>query len=133
MKSMTILQETRPGLLAEITTLLELQGINLHTIEGDTVGDTAVISLTSERYDDCFSALTEAGFKVFAHEQILVGIEDQPGALAEISRRLANEQVDIRSIHFVNRQKERCIVALETENDYRARQLLHDLIVNRDT
>jgi len=58
-----------------------------------------------------------------------VGIEDQPGALAEISRRLANEQVDIRSIHFVNRENSLCIVALETENDYRARQLLHDLLV----
>jgi len=129
MKSLTILQETRPGLLAEITTLLEGQGINLGTIEGDTVGSVAVISLTSERYEDCFEALSKAGFKVFAHEQILVGIEDQPGALAEISRRLANEQVDIRSIHFVNRENSLCIVALETENDYRARQLLHDLLV----
>jgi hypothetical protein len=129
MKSLTILQENRPGLLAEITTLLETRDINLKTIEGDTVGNMAVISLTSERYEDCYAALTDAGFKVFAHEQILVGIEDQPGALAEISRRLANEQVDIRSIHFVNREDNRCIVALETENDYRARQLLHDLLV----
>ena len=129
MKSLTILQETRPGLLAEITTLLEGQGINLSTIEGDTVGSTAVISLTSERYDECFHVLSNAGFKVFAHEQILVGIEDQPGALAEISRRLANEQVDIRSVHFVNREESRCIVGLETENDYRARQLLRDLLV----
>jgi hypothetical protein len=129
MKSLTILQDTRPGLLAEITTLLEGQGINLNTIEGDTVGSVAVISLTSERYEDCFEVLSSAGFKVFPHEQILVGIQDQPGALAEISRRLANEQVDIRSIHFVNRENSRCIVALETENDYRARQLLHDLMV----
>ena len=129
MKSLTILQETRPGLLAEITTLLEGQGINLSTIEGDTVGSVAVISITSERYEDCFEVLSNSGFKVFAHEQILVGIEDQPGALAEISRRLANEQVDIRSIHFVNRENSRCIVALETENDYRARQLLRDLLV----
>ena len=42
---------------------------------------------------------------------------------------LANEQVDIRSVHFVNREESRCIVALETENDYRARQLLRDLLV----
>ncbi len=129
MKSLTILQETRPGLLAEITTLLERKGINLSTIEGDTVGSMAVISLTSERYEDCFDTLSSAGFKVFAHEQILVGIEDQPGALADISRRLANEQVDIRSVHFVNRDDDRCIVALETENDYRARQLLRNLLV----
>jgi hypothetical protein len=129
MKSMTIIQETRPGLLAEITTLLEQEGVNMQTIDGDTVGSSAVISIMAEPYDKCFNALAEAGFKVFSHEQILVQIEDQPGALAEISRRLANEQIDIRSIHFVSRENSHCIVALETENDYRARQMLRDLMV----
>ncbi len=129
MKSLTIIQETRPGLLAEITTLLEREGVNMQTIDGDTVGSSAVISIMAEPYEQCFNALVEAGFKVFPHEQILVEIEDQPGALAEISRRLANEQIDIRSIHFVSRQKEQCIVALETENDFRARQMLRDLLV----
>ena len=129
MKSLTIIQETRTGLLAEIATLLEGKHVNVSNIDGDTVGSLAVISITGEPYEDCFNALSEAGFKVFAHEQILVEIEDQPGALADISRRLANEQVDIRSVHLVNRENGRCIVALETENDYRARQLLRDLLV----
>jgi len=129
MKSLTIIQETRPGLLAEITTLLEREGVNINTIDGDTVGSSAVISIMAEPYERCFNALAEAGFKVFPHEQILIGIEDQKGALAEISRRLANAQVDIRSIHYVNRKDELCIVALETENDFRARQVLRDVLV----
>ena len=129
MKSMTIIQETRPGLLAEITTLLEGVGVNMQTIDGDTIGSTAVISIMADPYEKCFDTLAEAGFKVFPHEQILVGIRDQPGALAEISRMLANEQIDIRSVHLVNREGERAIVALETENDYRTRQILRDLIV----
>lgn len=129
MKSLTIIQETRPGLLAEITTLLEGEGVNVNTIDGDTVGDSVVISITAEPYEDCFRALADAGFKVFPHDQILVGIEDHPGALADISRRLANAQVDIRSIHFVNKKNDLCIVALETENDFRARQILQDLLV----
>jgi hypothetical protein len=129
MKSLTIIQETRPGLLAELTTLLEREGVNVSTIDGDTVGSSAVISIMAEPYEQCFAALSGAGFKVFPHEQILIGIEDQPGALAEISRRLANAQVDIRSIHFVNRKKDLCIVALETENDFRARQVLQEMLV----
>ena len=66
---------------------------------------------------------------MFPHEQILLGIQDEPGALAEISRKLANEQIDIRSVHLVDREGEKAIVALETENDYRTRQILRDLIV----
>lgn len=129
MKSITIIQETRPGLLAEITTLLERAGVNVSTIDGDTIGSSAVISIIAEPYETCFNTLAEAGLKVFPHEQILVEIEDQPGALAELSRRLANAQVDIRSIHFVNRKGDRCFVALETENDYRARQVLREMLV----
>jgi len=128
-KSLTIIQETRPGLLAEITTLLERQGIDVRSMDGYTVGSVAAISLTAKPYRACLRLLAEAGFKVFMSEQLLIRIKDQPGALADISRTLANEQVDIRSIHFVNKQADCCIVALETENDFRARQVLHKLLV----
>ncbi len=129
MKSLTIIQETRAGLLAEITTLLEQHKIDLRSVDGSTVGSLAVINLTAEPYQVCFQALTDAGFKVFANEQILVRVKDQPGALADISRRLANVQVDIHSIHIVSREGEHCILALATENDFSARQVLQDELV----
>ena len=129
MKSLTIIQDTRAGLLAEITTLLEHHEIDLRSIDGSTVGTMAIINLVAEPYTECVTALQDAGFKVFASEQILVRIEDHPGALAELSRSLANVQVDIRSVHFVNREGDHCIVALETENDFSARQVLREFLV----
>lgn len=129
MKSLTIIQETRGGLLAEITTLLETNGIDLRSIDGNTVGSLAVISLVAEPYRKSLDLLANAGFQVFANEQLLVRCQDRPGALAEISRRLANVEVDVRSVHFINREDDHCIVALETENDYAARKVLKDLLV----
>ena len=129
MKKLTIIQETRAGMLAEITTLLETHKIDLRSIDGNTAGKLAVINLVAEPYQVCFNALTEAGFKVFANEQILVQINDHPGALAELSRTLANVQVDIRSIHFLEREEDQCIVALETDNDFSAKQVLRDMLV----
>jgi len=129
MKSLTILQETKAGLLAEVTTLLEHHKIDLRSIDASTAGSLAIINLIAEPFQECLNALTEAGFKVFANEQILVRIEDHPGALAELSRSLANVQVDIRSVHFVSREGDHCVVALETENDFSARQVLRELLV----
>ncbi len=129
MKSLTIIQETHAGLLAEITMLLEGQGIDVRSVDGYTVESVAVISLTAEPYRTCFTSLTEAGFKAFVSEQVLIRVENRPGALADISRRLANAQVDIRSIHFVNKKADSCILALETEDDYKARQVLNKLLV----
>lgn len=129
MKSLTIIQETRGGMLAEITTLLEQRNINLVSIDGNTVGTLAVINLVGEPYEECLNILTDAGFKVFLSEQILVRVEDRPGALADISRKLANREVDVRSVHIVGREDEYCILALETENDFAARQVLRDMLV----
>lgn len=129
MKNLTIIQETRAGLLAEVTTLLEKHGIDLRSIDGNTVGKLAVINLVADPYRKCLDLLADAGFQVFSNEQVLVRCEDQPGALAEISRRLANVQIDVRSVHLIDREDDHCIVALETDNDYAARKALRDLLV----
>jgi len=129
MKSLTIIQETRGGLLAEITTLLEHHNIDLRSIDGNTAGSLAVINLIGEPYQDCFDVLTGANFTVFANEQILVRLKDKPGALAQLSRTLANVQVDIRNIHIISREGDHCIVALATENGFSARQVLRDFLV----
>ena len=129
MKSLTIIQETRAGMLAEITTLLERHKIDLRGIDGSTAGSLAVINLTVEPGQTCFDILTEAGFKVFANEQILIRVKDKPGALAEISRQLANVQVDIQSVHVVGHEGDMAIVALATENDFSARQILLDILI----
>lgn len=129
MKSLTIIQETRAGLLAEITTLLEHHKIDLRGIDGSTAGNLAVINLAAEPGQKCYDLLIEAGYKVYANEQILVKVKDRPGALAEISRRLANVQVDIKGVHVVGHEDDMAIVALATENDFSARQVLRDILV----
>jgi hypothetical protein len=129
MKSISIIQETRPGMLAEITTLLEQVGIDLRSIDGSTADSLAVINLIGEPYQKCLEVLSRGGFKVFENEQILVRIKDHPGALAELSRDLANAQVDVRSINIVQRDGEECVVAMATENDFSARQVLAEFLV----
>ena len=129
MKSLTIIQETRAGMLAEITTLLEHHDIDLRGIDGSTAGNLAVINLTAEPGQKCYELLTEAGYKVYANEQILVKVKDRPGALAEISRMLANVQVDIKGVHVVGHEGDMAVVALATENDFSARQVLRDILI----
>ena len=129
MKMITIIEANRPGLLAEITTLLEQAGVNLESIDGDAAGEQAVIRLHGEPHEVCRDTLREAGFKVLSAEHLLVRIEDQPGGLADLSRRLANEEIEILGVHIVDKDGERAIVALETDNPFRAGQLLQDLVI----
>ena len=129
MKALNIIQEDHPGLLAEVTTLLEAEGIAVQDFAGQSVGNTAVISLTVERYKEAFRLLTDAGYRVIASEHLLVRLEKHPGALAELSRRLAEANVDVRGMHIVNKDDKAGIVALETVDHQRAREVLEDILV----
>ena len=129
MKALNIVQEDHPGLMAEVTTLLEKEEIAVQDFAGLTVGNTAVISLTVERYKDAFRLLSDAGYRVIASGHLLVRLEKHPGALAELSRRLAEEQVNVRGMHIVNKDENAGIVALETVDYEKAREVLKDILV----
>ena len=129
MKVLNIIQEDHPGLLAEVTTVLEAEGITVQDFAGLSVGKTAVISLTIERDQEAFRLLSDAGYRVIASEHLLVRLEKHPGALAELSRRLAQENVNVRGMHIVNNDETAGIVALETVDYEKAREVLKDILV----
>jgi len=129
MKILTLVEANRPGLLAEVATRLEQLGVNVLNINVQAVGEQAVISLQAEPWERCHALLIEAGYDVFTADHLLLRVRDQPGALAEISRRLANAEVDIRNVHVVHRDGSYSILAVETDNPYRAGQVLQDLCV----
>jgi hypothetical protein len=66
---------------------------------------------------------------VVASEHLLVRLERRPGALAELSRKLADASIDVRGMHIVNKDARTGIVALETADYDKAKQILKDMLV----
>jgi hypothetical protein len=128
-KVLNIIQEDHPGLLAEVTTVLEEEGITVHDFAGLSVGKTAVLSLTIERDREAFRLLSDAGYRVITSEHLLIRLDKHPGALAELSRRLAQANVNVRGMHIVNNDETAGIVALETVDYEKAREVLKDILV----
>lgn len=129
MKVLTIVQEDHPGLLAEVTALLAGDNIAVEDFTGTSVGVTAVLTLTVGPYRRAFRLLSKAGYRVVASEHLLVRIERRPGALAELSRKLADADIDVRGMHIVNKDALTGIVALETADYDKARKILKDILV----
>ena len=132
MKTLTVIREDHPGLLAEVSTLLAKEGIEVIDFNAQALGNTALISLTIAPYQETFRLLSDAGYKVVANEHLLVRLDKHAGALAELSRRLAEAKVVVRSMHIVNRDENAGIVAVETTNLEAAREVLKDLLVWED-
>ena len=129
MKVLNIIQEDHPGLLAEVTTLLEREGILVTDFAGQSVGNMAVISLGIDQDKEAFRLLNDAGYRVIASEHLLVRLQKHPGALAKLPRRLAEQGINVRGMHIVNRDENTAVVALETFDHEKAREALKDILM----
>ena len=129
MLSLTIIHENKEGLLAEITALLADNDVQLHDFSGELVLNTAVIKLVPGPYHKCFSLLVDSGYRVIASQSLLIRLGQQPGTLARLSRELAENEIEIRSMHIVNRGEDEALVALEVDSPGLARELLKNRLV----
>lgn len=124
MQRITVVVQNRSGLLAEITELLASKGLSIDSISADSLGTQGVLHLDVERVDEALAALTSAGYHAVTEDVLLARIEDRPGALAQLSRRLMEANLDIRGLNMVKRNDGWAVVAIATNDNLRARSVL---------
>lgn len=124
MQRITVVVQNRAGLLAEITELLASKGLSISSIVADSVGAQGVLHIDLERVDEALAALTSAGYNAVTEDVLLARVEDRPGALAQLSRRLMEANLDIRGLNMVQRNDGWAVVAIATNDNARARSIL---------
>lgn len=124
MQRITVVVTNEPGLLAEITELLASKDLSISSIVADSLGAQGVLHLAVERVDEALAMLTSAGYNAVTEDVLLARIEDRPGALAKLSRRLMEAQLDIRGLNMVQRNDGWAVVAIATSDNARARDVL---------
>ena len=129
MRSIKVVVPNRPGLLAEVTEVLAAQAISIDHIVVETHDAGAVVRMALENDDAALTVLTEAGYHAMSDDVLLTRLEDKPGALAQLSRRLGEANVNIRSMHHVQRDGGFTLVAVSTDDNGRARELLGEVVL----
>ena len=124
MRSIRVVVPNRPGLLAELTEVLAGRGIDIAQIVVETNDAGAVVRMEVQDEDAALSVLTDAGYHAVSDDVLLARIEDRPGSLASLSRRFADAKLNIRSLHHVRRESGFALVAVSTDDNVRARELL---------
>ena len=124
MQHITVVVHNRPGLLAEITELLASKGLSITSISADSLGSQGVLHVGLEQVDEALAVLASAGYNAVSEDVLLARIEDRPGALAQLSRRLMEADLDIRGLNMVQRNDGWAVVAVATNDNARARTVL---------
>ncbi|MEA5445376.1 ACT domain-containing protein [Gammaproteobacteria bacterium AB-CW1] len=126
---LTVIADTRTGLMADVSTALAEAGINIASVEAVEVADKACLRLEVDQLDAALDTLNRKGMTVVAEDVVLLRVADRPGALATISQQLAEADIDIRAITMVHRDESENIVALACEKPDQARELLGQWLV----
>jgi hypothetical protein len=95
-KDLTIELEDRPGVLAELGEALGGAGVNIEGFCGYTSEGKGILHLLVDDAGAARAALEAAGMDVQGEREVLVvDIEDRPGALGVIARRISNGGVNL--------------------------------------
>jgi hypothetical protein len=130
MKQITVVGESDPGLLARVSDILAARGVNIETLDAETIQDHGVVILTVDRYDEALAALRDAGVPAISEDAIVIRIVDEPGALARISLRFHNAEIRLRSVRIIRRHEGYGLVALSTERTEQALELVRDVLIS---
>ncbi len=131
MKQITIVTPARAGLMADIADHLGHAGINIESLEASVVRDWDIVQLTVSDYDQALTVLRDAGYDAITEDAVVINVKDQPGALAQVTRRLHDAGVGMRSMRILHRQAGEAMVAISMDRSIEAMELINDLLVNR--
>jgi hypothetical protein len=99
MKDLTLRLENRPGTLADLGEATGRAGINIEGMSGDNrQGET--LHILVEDPAAARDALSGAGIEVTDEREVLVvEVEDRPGTLGEVARKLADAGVNVDLVY----------------------------------
>lgn len=98
---LTIILQNRPGTIADASESLGNAGINMDGVCGFPCEGVGLFHVLVEDGDAARKAATDAGFEVRDQREVVVAdIEDRPGSLGELTRRIADAGVNVDLVYL---------------------------------
>ena len=113
-----------PGAMAVLAEELAARGVDLRAIGGGGLGDSGHVIMTTADDDTTKLVLDEGGYTYIEGESIIAEVDDKPGGMARITRRLADAGVNIQGHLFLGRWGDRAMFAFVVDDPDRARPIL---------
>jgi len=99
-KGIIVTVANRIGALADMSKILADNGINIEAVKGYAEKNEAKIMLVTDENLRTINALKKGGYQsVVESEIIILELENKPGALNNITAKLASEKIDIKFIY----------------------------------
>jgi hypothetical protein len=120
----TVRLKNQPGTLADLAQALADQGIDIRTIGAGGIGTSACVVLSTNNDAAARDVLRKARYTFVEGEVLTVAVEDVPGSLARLTRRLADAGVNIVGVLVLGRRQGKAELALTVDAVDKAKRVL---------
>ena len=125
-KQLSLFLVNKPGVLAEVCQTLGEHNINICGISVSDTVDHAVVRLVVDDPTKAIHILGEHGVLVVETDVLVLEVDDQPGALAEVARKFAAGKINIEYAYAsVDHAGARTRLILKTSRQHKAVEVLH--------
>jgi hypothetical protein len=116
--------KNEPGALADLAQALADHGIDIRSSSGGGVGTLGWATLSTNNDDAARDVLKKAKYTFSEGEALNVSVEDHPGSLARLMRRLADANVNVLGLVTLGRRQGKAELALSVDSVDKARKVL---------
>jgi len=124
MKTITIVEQDRVGLLMDISYILGKERINIESISANAIGGKAIITLTVRDGNEAKKILVKNGFHIIEEDMLMVSLRDRPGELATLAKLMKDNGINLVNLYMVSKDAKNTIVAIKPDKPKKARELL---------
>lgn len=124
---LSIFAENKPGALVEIINALGNAGIDIRAMSIADTSDFGIMRLIVNDIEKAKTALSEIGCIVSETPVIAAAVSDRPGALTDIMKLLAQNDINIEYMYaFITISKQHAYTVLRVEDNLRAAKILNE-------
>lgn len=110
-EQIAVFLENKSGRLAEITTILADNGINIRALSVADTADFGILRLIVDDVETAKKVMKENGFTVGKTEVIAVEVEDKTGGLAKVLQCIKKAEINVEYMYaFANKAGENAVL-----------------------
>ncbi len=136
-EQIAVFLENKSGRLAEITSTLAKNTINIRALSVADTADFGILRLIVDKVEDAKTVLKENGFTVGITNVIAVEVADKTGGLASVLQCIQQAEINVEYMYaFVNKTGENAVLIFrfdKMEEAIKALQKDNYVILSRDT
>jgi hypothetical protein len=129
-KEIKIVAENTIGILAEVTSLIASNGVNIENICAYTEGGKAIFNLLTDNNEKIEKVLGGKGFHFEEREVIVLELWNRPGALSKAAAKFKEKGIHLQNVYGTSSPKgERTTIIFLSEDNEKASEIFDSMVM----